>query len=157
MTKYIFLSLSLVFSSLLFISGCGSGCNSGDGKKIGQIVKIGEHGVVCPTYEAEIIRGGFSGGSGVNGLALDFTIKDEKLYQALIVSMEKQQEIELSYDKRAFSSPCYSETNIIATGFRVLNSKQEVSKEESSIQTPVNWNKHSDETEKSQSLVRTDN
>lgn len=90
-------------------------------------------------------------------MALDFTIKDEKLYQALLLSMEKQQEIELSYDKRAFSSPCYSETNIIATGFRVLNPKQEVSKEQSVLQTPVNWSKHSGDTEKSQSLVRTDN
>jgi hypothetical protein len=157
MTKYIFLSLSLVFSSLLFISGCGSGCNSGDGKKIGQIVKIGKHGVFCSTYEAELIRGGFNGGSGVNGTALDFTIKDKKLYQALVDSMENQQEIELTYEKRYLSGPCYSETNFIATGFRLLSPKQEVSKEESSVQTPVNWSNHSGETEKSQSLVRTDN
>lgn len=159
MTKNIFLSLSLVASSFLFTMGCGSGFDSGDGKKIGQIVKIGEHGVFCPTYEAEIIRGGFNGGSGVNGLALDFTIKNKKLYHDLVLAMEAQQEIELSYDKRAMSGPCYSETAIVATGFRVLNHKSEVPKEvkESVIQTPVNWSKDSDDTEKSQSLVRTDN
>ena len=73
--------------------------------------------------------------------------------------MEAQQEIELSYDKRAMSGPCYSETSIVATGFRVLNHKSEVPKEvkESVIQTPVNWSKDPDDTEKSQSLVRTDN
>jgi hypothetical protein len=131
--------LSIIVTSFLFISGCGSGFDSGDGKKIGQIVKIGEHGVFCSTYEAEIIRGGFSGGSGVNGLALDFTIKNKKLYEALVVSMENQQEIELSYDKRAFSGPCYSDSAIIATGFRVLNSEKEVLKEVPVIQSQSEW------------------
>ncbi len=132
MTKNIL--FTLVASSFLLITGCGAGFDSGDGKKIGQIVKIGEHGLFCSTYEAEIIRGGFSGGSGVNGLALDFTIKDKKLYEALVLSMEKQQEIELSYDKRAFSGPCYSDSNIIATGFRVLNhSKDSQSTEKTEV------------------------
>lgn len=112
----------IILISLLFLStGCGSGINAGEGKKIGRIVKIGEHGMICPTYEAEIIRGGFSDGSGVNGISLDFSIKDIKLYDELVVAMENQEEIELSYTKQNFSGFCYSETGTIATGFRVLN------------------------------------
>lgn len=111
------LSSGLMLSSL----GCGSGIDSGEGKKIGQIVKIGQHGVFCSTYEAEIIRGGLNGGTGVNGLALDFSIKEKKLYEQLVEVMEKQQEIELSYTRATMSGPCYSETGIFATGFKVLN------------------------------------
>lgn len=128
MTKYNQF-FSILVSSFLFISGCGSGVGSGDGKKIGQIVKIGKHGLFCSSFEAEIIRGGFNGGSGVNGSSLNFSIKNKKLYEDLVDSMENQQEIELSYSKREFTGICYSETGIIATGFRVLNSEKEISKE----------------------------
>ncbi len=118
------LLISLTVSLSLLSSGCGSGCESGEGKKIGQIVKIASHGFFCSTYEAELIRGGFNGGSGVNGNSLNFTIKSKKLYDQLMKAMENQQEIELSYSRTAFSGPCYSESNIIATGFKVLEKKE---------------------------------
>lgn len=106
---------------VLMLAGCGTGVSSGNGKKIGQIVKIGEHGMMCRTYEAEMIRGGFNGGSGVNGTPLDFTILDKKLYEQLVKVMEDQQEIELTYQRANFSGPCTSETGIFATGFTVLS------------------------------------
>src|SRR5574338_632246 len=127
--------ISIFVSSIFLISGCGAGCDAGEGKKIGQVVKIGEHGMFCPTYEAEIIRGGFNGGSGVNGTALDFSIKNRKLYEELITAMENQEEIELSFKKKKFSGPCYSETGTIATGFRILNPKKEAVKKESIEET----------------------
>jgi hypothetical protein len=120
MKKYI----SIVIMSFLII-GCGGGIEAGDGKKIGQIVKLGKHGMFCPTYEGEIIRGGFNGGSGVNGAALDFTIKSQKLYDRLMIAMENQQEIELHYSKRNLTGICYSDTQTIATGFKLLNSNKE--------------------------------
>lgn len=119
---------SIIITSFLLISGCISGINSGEGKKIGQIVKIAKHRIFCSTYEAEIIRGGFNGGSGVNGAALNFTIKNKKLYQDLTDAMENQQEIELRYVRRALTGPCYSETGIIATGFKVIENKKEEEK-----------------------------
>ncbi len=78
----------------------------------------------CSTYEAEIIRGGLSGGSGVNGLALNFTIKNKKLYQDLVLAMENQQEIELSFLRRGFYGFCYSETGLIATEFKILTKSE---------------------------------
>lgn len=118
------LLIACVTSISLLSSGCGSGFESGEGKKIGQIVKIGSHGFFCSTYEAELIRGGFNSGSGVNGNALNFTIKSKKLYEQLTKAMENQSEIELSYSRTAFSGPCYGESNIIATGFKVLEKKE---------------------------------
>ena len=117
-------------TSLSLLTGCGSGFESGEGKKIGQIVKIGSHGFWCSTYEAELIPGGFNGGSGVNGNALNFTIKSKKLYEQLTKAMEDQSEVELHYSKRTLTGPCFGETDTIATSFKVLKKKVEEPKKE---------------------------
>lgn len=111
---------------LVLLVGCGRGINSGKGQKIGQIVKIAEHGMICTTWEGEIIRGGFNGGSGVNGTVLDFTILDRGLYERLKTAMEQQQEIELFYDKASLTGPCTSETSVFATDFRVLSAPNRI-------------------------------
>lgn len=117
--------------------GCGAGISVGEGKKIGQIVKIGKHGLFCSTYEAEIIRGGFNGGSGINGSALNFSIKNKNLAESLMLAMEQQEEIELHYSKRSFSGPCYSETDTIAVGFKILNKKTMSESSETKISSKV--------------------
>lgn len=131
------LLLACVTSISLLSSGCGSGFESGEGKKIGQIVKIGSHGFFCSTYEAELIRGGFNSGSGVNGNALNFTIKSKKLYEQLTTAMENQSEVELHYSRRAFSGPCYSETNVVATSFKVLEKKEVKAEKIEKVETKV--------------------
>lgn len=126
-------------SSILFLSGCGSGCNSGDGKKIGRVVKIAKHGVFCTTYEGEIIRGGFSGGDGANGNSLHFSIKSQKLVNALTKAMENQEEVELSYNHQVFSGPCYANTDYIATGFKILKKNVELKQEEEKPVTVIQF------------------
>lgn len=105
----------------LFLIGCGYGIKSGDGKKIGQVVKMGQYGMVCDTYEGELVRGGFNGGSGVNGTAFHFSVKDEALYKRLLKVMEDQQEIEVTYTKSNFSGPCSGDAGVWVTDFRVLS------------------------------------
>lgn len=114
------MKLTLVIAAFAVLTACGNGMNNGSGKNIGQIVKIAKHGILCTTGEAELVRGGFSGGSGVNGVAFHFSIPDETLFSQLERSMEAQQEIELFYDRRFMTGPCTSESDYFATGFRVL-------------------------------------
>lgn len=58
-------SLLLVVALPILFSGCWE---VGKGEKVGQVVKVNEQsGLFCKTIEVEIIRGGFAGGSGVNG------------------------------------------------------------------------------------------
>jgi hypothetical protein len=104
----------------LFLVGCGYGIKSGDGKKIGQVVKMGQYGMICDTYEGELVRGGFNGGSGVNGTAFHFSVKDEALYKRLLEVMEGQQEIEVTYTKSNFSGLCSGDAGVWVTDFRVL-------------------------------------
>lgn len=97
------------------------GCSSGSGKKVGQIIQIGEHGVGCSTYEGTIARGGLSGGSGAVGGTLDFTVTDPKVFKDLNDMMEKRQEIEVTYNKVVLVGRCYAESSHIVTGFKMLD------------------------------------
>lgn len=112
----------LIVLMMIAAGGCGYGIKSAEGKKIGQVVKLGEYGLLCSTYEGELVRGGLSGGSGVNGTAFHFTVPSKELYEKLLPIMEAQQEIEVSYTKATLTGPCSSEGNSEAfvTGFRVL-------------------------------------
>lgn len=123
MKNYSYL-FNIIISFTFFLSACGSGFESGEGRKIGRVVKIGKHGMFCSTYEAEIVRGGFTEGSGVNGSSLHFTIKSENLYDQLSKAMEDQKEIELFYSNRIFTGICFGETRTIATGFTILDPKK---------------------------------
>jgi hypothetical protein len=111
---------SLLMIGMMFLVGCGHGIDSGDGKKIGQVIQMGRHGWMCPTYEGSIVRGGFNTGSGVAGGTFYFTVEDPKLVERLFKAMEQQQEIEVTYKKVSFSGPCTCESDHFVTSFEVL-------------------------------------
>lgn len=104
----------------VFLSGCGHGLQSGTGKKIGQVIQIGQHGLLCKTYEGKLVRGGFNTGSGVSGGVFEFTVDDHSMFAELQKAMESQEEIEVTYQKVSFSGPCTSESDHFVTGFRKL-------------------------------------
>ena len=104
--------------------GCGHGIDTGDGKKIGQVIQLGKHGWLCSTYEGKLVRGGFNTGSGVSGGVFDFTVESEDLYSRLMKAMELQQEVEVSYKKVNLSGPCACESDHFITSFRVLDSQR---------------------------------
>jgi hypothetical protein len=80
-----------------------AGCSNGHGEKIGMVTKVAEQGAFCPSYEAEIIRGGFNNGSGVSGQSFHFTIRGEENYKKVKEAMEGQKEVKLTYDSRNFN------------------------------------------------------
>lgn len=90
----------------LVLTGCW---NTGRGEKIGMITKLAKEGTFgCPTWEAEIVRGGFNAGSGVSGASFHFTIEDEKLVEPVKKAMESQQEVKISYTSE-LATLCRSE------------------------------------------------
>lgn len=96
MKKLSLLSLVLVVVALVF-TGCGLN-NPANGSKIGQVVKITKSGVFSKTWEAELIRGGMSGGSGSFGVTpFDFTIESESQAKEIQDYMDKQTEIIITY------------------------------------------------------------
>ena len=79
-----------------------------NGEKIGSIVKVSKEGIVCKTWEAQLIRGGMNNGGGSFGThPFDFTLSDKKLIDIAQQAMSDQKEIIVKYHKQAIS-PCAS-------------------------------------------------
>lgn len=97
--KSIFLLLLLsVF--VLPIAGCW---DYGGGEKVGTITRLNRQGLICKTWEGEIIRGGLNTGSGVMGQAFHFTIEDDGLAKEVEKAMNSQQEVKISYKMEAIT------------------------------------------------------
>lgn len=105
MKKLSFLSL------IILITACAINTNPGDGEKVGQIVKLSKVGMSCKTWEGQIVRGGFSGGNGVNGQSFDFTVASDSLAHVLDSLMDKQTEVRIKYHTRGIASLCSNDTD----------------------------------------------
>lgn len=83
-----------------------------DGQKTGIIVKFAKTGMFIKTYEAELIRGGFSGGSGVNGKSFHFTIEKKSLADEIETAFNSGKEVIIAYHEEAFTGCTRGETHI---------------------------------------------
>ena len=87
-----------VIGMKLCLGGCGMG-DPPDGEKIGQIVKVAQEGILVSTWEAQLIRGGISGGNGSFGVQpFDFTVPQE-LVGDVQRAVESQTEVLIRYHK----------------------------------------------------------
>ncbi len=105
MNKSLVLFTTLVLS-LFTLSGC---IDTGTGSNVGIITKIAKQGVICPTWEAEIVRGGMSNGSGVNGQSFHFTIQDDATAALVQQAMDTQSEVKINY-RTEFATMCRSDS-----------------------------------------------
>lgn len=108
----------------------GTGCHLAKpvhGVKTGVIVKIAEEGWLVQTYEAQLLRGGLSDGSGAMGQAFDFNIKAGPTLDAARAAMDSGVEVEVEYERRMITSILDREhpTAPTAIAVRPLKSKQE--------------------------------
>jgi len=88
----------IVLALLVCFAGCGVNTSPGDGEKIGQIVKVSHEGVFANTWEAQLIRGGLTGGTGAFGtVPFDFTIEDEATVKKVQMYMQNQTEVIIKY------------------------------------------------------------
>lgn len=103
---------SILAASLIAVAaltGCGVNTPS-SGQKVGQIVRVEEKGIFFKTWEAQLIRGGLSGGSGTMGAAFDFTIERKEDAIKAQVCMEKQTEVILRYRTEGIYAAIRSES-----------------------------------------------
>jgi hypothetical protein len=108
----------------LMLSACK---DTGHGDKVGSIVKVSEQGIFCRTFEAEIIRGGFSNGSGVGGQSFHFTVEDNPaLVEKVKHFMETQEEVKITY-RTELATFCRSDSdnNAFLTGIEALGKPAE--------------------------------
>jgi hypothetical protein len=110
----------------LLLGGCFM--KSADGDKVGVVTKVAVESSffgTCPTWEAEMVRGGFSNGSGANGHPFDFTIEKEADARKLQELMNSNVEIHIHYVKKAWTF-CSSESDgYFMTSFEVVNHQKQ--------------------------------
>lgn len=97
----------LIISALVCLSVCGCGINAqpGTGSKIGQITRVKKVGILNKTWEAELIRGGFSNGSGTVGTRpFEFTIETDAMAEQCIKYMTNQTEVVIEFQSEGIYS-----------------------------------------------------
>lgn len=69
-----------------------------EGSKVGTVIKLSQQGIVCKTWEGELLRGGMQGGSGgFSTTPLHFTVNDSGLLKATQDALEGQYEVDVKY------------------------------------------------------------
>lgn len=97
----------LIVVGCLALSACG---DWGTGEKVGVITRLVKQGWFCPTWEAEIIRGGMNAGTGVMGQAFHFTIENESLVPAVEAAFNSQKEVKITFHGERVTF-CRSDSN----------------------------------------------
>jgi hypothetical protein len=105
--------MRLFLISIMCLSLAACGYVTGRGEKVGTIIKLSKEGVFVKTWEAEIIRGGMSNGSGgFSSTPFFFTIDDNALLAKVQTAFDSQKEIKIHYKRRAyfwtFTSECHA-------------------------------------------------
>lgn len=99
--------IALTVVALLAV-GCGIR-TPGEGEKIGQIVRATSEGIFCTTFEAQLIRGGMTDGSGSFGVTpFTFTITGSTQAEQIKQYMRDQTEVIIRYRTEGFYSLCRS-------------------------------------------------
>ena len=111
---YVLLSIVAFFLGAFIIAPLlaiviGVNFNPGTGEKVGQIVRMTNEGIVCKTWEAQLIRGGLNNGSGAFGVTpFEFTISDPLMAEKVQKYMDSQQEVKITYRTSGFYKTCSS-------------------------------------------------
>lgn len=103
MSKYVRNTLAGV-ALMALTQACYCSISPGYGEKVGQIVKLAKVGLISETWEAEIVRGGFTNTSGVNGTSFDFTITNDGDAALAKQYMENQTEVRIKYHTPGIAS-----------------------------------------------------
>lgn len=113
--------IKIIGVSFLCLVLCGC-WGTGDGEKVGQIIKLNRQGAFCKTWEAELIRGGLNNGSGAASTVFDFTIEDMRLLPQIQDALDKQYEVKIHYNME-LATLCRSDSgNHFLTGIERLQS-----------------------------------
>lgn len=117
-----------------------SGCYETEkADKIGTIVKVGSgEGIFNKTVEAEMIRGGFSAGSGASGQSFHFTVEDPKVAEQLRKAMDEQKEIKITYHREFFTMFRSESHSTFLDSFEVMEKKAAPAQQSSMVVEGIN-------------------
>ena len=104
--------LCVALAVIVLTGGCFLNYHPGSGEKVGQVVKVNKEGIFCQTWEAQLIRGGISDGSGAFGVQpFDFTVESDALAEKVQKYMRDQTEVVIKYRMEGLYAACRSSSS----------------------------------------------
>lgn len=100
--------IPIIVALLMFFHGVN--INNGAGERTGQFVAIQRKGFFCKTWEAELIKGGMSGGSGSFGVAPFWVTVPDIMVEQVEGCLDNQTEVKISYYSARIFSPFSSDS-----------------------------------------------
>ena len=100
----------LIFACALAVASvaCGRGCGYSDGERVGTVTKLSRKGVVCKTWEGEMVMGGLrSGAEGAVANVFYFSVDRPELVQPLQIALNSGRRVKITYYEGVFSGVCY--------------------------------------------------
>jgi len=86
---------------MLLLTGCWT---TGQGEKVGTVIKVADEGLFRTTHEFEIVRGGMNGGQGSFSIKPScITVEDTELLQQVRAAFNSQREIVVMYRQELFA------------------------------------------------------
>lgn len=111
--KYVILALSLM------LTACNIPYSSGE--RAGTVSKFSYKGLVCKTWEGQLLLGGMKtvrtdNGSVVVANTFEFTVSDVRVVQSIEEALTSGKRVTLKYEQVIAPSPCSSDTGYFITG-----------------------------------------
>ncbi len=106
-----------VLAAAAVLAGCNM--NYSDGVRSGIVQKISHKGLICKTYEGELVLDGFKsrakGSSQTVTNVWAFSAEDPKVVAELEKASEVGYRVKLTYTGVAFKAPCKGDTRYTVT------------------------------------------
>ena len=100
----------LLVLALALTAGCGVN-SPGTGSEVGVVIRMSKHGIFSKTWEAQIIRGGMSNGSGSFGtVPFNFTVESDVLVAKVQQYMDAGTEVKIAYRTEGLYSAMRSDS-----------------------------------------------
>lgn len=109
------MTLAFLFGVFFLLPALGGSISYSEGTRAGQLVKLSKRGMICKTWEGEIVLGGVKDGV-VNTFA--FSVTDESMLPKLQEAIDKQTPITVTYDETWSHWYCTRDTDYLVTGVK---------------------------------------
>lgn len=113
-------NLLLLATSAAMLTACGP--TYSDGERTGTVSKISYKGVVCKSWEGELVMGGLrstrdtEGRRGVAANIFLYSVKDEQIVSKIKEAARTGARTTLTYDQKLLPEICGRKTSYVITG-----------------------------------------
>lgn len=109
----ILIVIAIIGILFVLIASAGGGCSTGDGERVGRVVKLSHKGLIWTTWEGDMLLGGQG---AVNSGLYRFSITDPQIVEKVKKAMESQSEVRVLYHQNLLFRPWQGSTTYFITG-----------------------------------------